>query len=120
MLGKVESLTTVKQLIDAAHAHNIAAMPYTAIYGASYAFYNQHPDWALFEKKDQAYDFAGFLKILEASQPAHHHVPDNQQRPAVAEDFQRNAYGTTGPMVCLRSAGHAQKRSTITCIPQAI
>ena len=65
VLGKLESLTTIKQLIEAAHEHNIAAMPYSAIYGASYAFYDQHPDWALFSAKDQPYDFAGFLKIMD-------------------------------------------------------
>ncbi len=65
VLGKVESLTTIKRLIEAAHVHNIAAMPYSAIYGASYAFYAQHPDWALFSAKDQPYDFAGFLKIMD-------------------------------------------------------
>jgi dextranase len=65
VLGKVESLTTIKQLITAAHEYNIAAMPYSAIYGASYAFYNQHPDWALFAAKDQPFDFAGFLKIMD-------------------------------------------------------
>ncbi len=65
VLDKLHSLTTVKQLIDAAHAHNIAAMPYTAIYGASYAFYNQHPDWALFDLSGKAFDFANFLKIMD-------------------------------------------------------
>ncbi len=65
VLGRTHSLATVKALIDAAHARNIAAMPYTAIYGASYAFYEQHPDWALFAAKDKPYDFAGFLKIMD-------------------------------------------------------
>ncbi|HVU14452.1 MAG TPA: glycoside hydrolase family 66 protein [Phototrophicaceae bacterium] len=65
VLDKLHSLTTVKQLIDAAHAHNIAAMPYTAIYGASYAFYNEHPDWALFDLSGKPFDFANFLKIMD-------------------------------------------------------
>ncbi len=65
VLGRTHSLATVNQLIAAAHAHNIAAMPYTAIYGASYAFYDQHPDWALFQPNGEPYDFAGFLKIMD-------------------------------------------------------
>lgn len=65
-LNRELSLVTVRQLIDAAHAHNIAAMPYTAIYGASPAFYTQHPDWALFERPDHPYEFAdGFLIIMD-------------------------------------------------------
>lgn len=65
VLGRTHSLVTVSRLIATAHERGIAAMPYTAIYGASYAFYEQHPDWALFALKDQPYDFAGFLKIMD-------------------------------------------------------
>ena len=65
VLGRTHSLTTVNRLIAAAHEYNIATMPYTAIYGASYAFYEQHPDWALVDQRGQAYDFAGFLKIMD-------------------------------------------------------
>lgn len=65
-LGRRLSLETVARLIDAAHARNIAAMPYTAIYGASPAFYEQHPDWALFQADGVAFDFGdGFLKIMD-------------------------------------------------------
>ncbi len=48
ILNRELSLVTVHELISAAHAQNIAAMPYTAIYAASIPFYEQHPDWALF------------------------------------------------------------------------
>ena len=64
-LGRRLSLETVTRLIDAAHARNIAAMPYTAIYGATPAFYEQHPDWALFQADGVPFDFGdGFLKIM--------------------------------------------------------
>jgi len=46
-LGRELSRATVDALIAAAHERGIAAMPYTAIYGASVAFYREHPDWAL-------------------------------------------------------------------------
>ncbi len=48
VLGRELSLQTVNALIDEAHKHNIAAMPYTAIYGCSIPFYNQHQDWGLY------------------------------------------------------------------------
>lgn len=48
VLGRELSLQTVNILIDEAHKHNIAALPYTAIYGASINFYNQHKDWGLY------------------------------------------------------------------------
>lgn len=66
ILGRELSLVTVESLIDAAHERNIAVMPYTAIYGASPAFYRQHPDWALFAATDQPFDFAnGLLMIMD-------------------------------------------------------
>jgi dextranase len=66
LLGRELSLETVNALIEAAHARNIAAMPYTAIYGASVAFYQQHPDWALFQRRDHPYEFGGnFLVIMD-------------------------------------------------------
>ena len=68
LLGRRMSLATVTALIDAAHARNIAAMPYTAIYGASPAFYQQHPDWALFQADGVPFVFGdNFLMIMDPS-----------------------------------------------------
>lgn len=47
-LGRTLSLITVNELINEGHKHNIAAMPYTAIYAASIEFFNNHKDWALY------------------------------------------------------------------------
>lgn len=60
-LGRPQSMATVRRLIDLLHAHNIGAMPYTAIYGASMAFYRQHPDWALMDALGEAYMFGDNL-----------------------------------------------------------
>lgn len=68
LLGRQMSLSTVCQLIEAAHAHQIAAMPYTAIYGASVAFYQAHPEWALFQRAGIPYEFGdNFLMIMDPS-----------------------------------------------------
>lgn len=65
LLGREMSLEVVKALISAARARGIAAMPYTAIYGASPDFYQQHPDWALFSAPGKPYLFgAGYLMIM--------------------------------------------------------
>jgi dextranase len=64
-LGRRLSLSTVRKLIDAAHAQGIAAMPYTAVYGASPPFFQQHPDWALLDAQGKPIPFAGgFLMIM--------------------------------------------------------
>ena len=47
LFGRNLSIKTVDAMIDAAHARNIAAMPYSAVYASSLDFYNQHPDWAM-------------------------------------------------------------------------
>jgi dextranase len=68
LLGRRMSLATITRLIEAAHDHNIAAMPYTAIYGASVAFYREHPDWALFQRPAHPYEFGdNFLMIMDPS-----------------------------------------------------
>lgn len=64
-MGRPLSMTTVRQLIDLLHSGQIAAMPYTAIYGASMAFYQQHPDWALVSAQKEVYMLGDFIAILD-------------------------------------------------------
>lgn len=65
-LGRRTSIHTVKALIDAAHARNMAAMPYTAVYSASIPFYEQHKDWALYQADGKPYFFGdNFLVIMD-------------------------------------------------------
>jgi dextranase len=64
-LGRPLSLNTVRRLIAAAHARGIAALPYTAIYGASPTFQTAHPEWTLLDAEHQPLLFAGdFLRIM--------------------------------------------------------
>jgi dextranase len=64
-LGRPLSLTTVRSLIEAAHRHGMATMPYTAIYAASPAFARRHPDWALYDADAVPHEFEdGFLHIM--------------------------------------------------------
>ncbi|MAT45746.1 MAG: hypothetical protein CL609_25725 [Anaerolineaceae bacterium] len=66
ILDRQLSLETVKHLISAAHERNMAAMPYTAVYGASKAFYEQHPDWALLDAKGEPVWFGeNFMVIMD-------------------------------------------------------
>ncbi len=55
LMGRTLSRQTVDAMIASAHEHSIAAMPYTAIYGASLAFYRQHPDWAIYNAVKEPY-----------------------------------------------------------------
>jgi dextranase len=65
-LGRQLSRATVESLIAAAHERNIAAMPYTAIYAASVSFYEEHPDWALYQGDGTPYLFGeDFLVYMD-------------------------------------------------------
>lgn len=64
-LGRAMSLTTVRKLVDAAHKHGMAAMPYLAVYAASADFWNQHLDWALYDEKGNPIPFGeNFLGLM--------------------------------------------------------
>jgi dextranase len=64
-LGRELSLDTVAELITRAHEHQMAAMPYTAVYGASLDFYRAHPDWALYGQDGKPEFFFDFLAIMD-------------------------------------------------------
>lgn len=65
-LGRLLSRETVERLITAAQERGIAAMPYTAIYAASDAFYREHPDWALYQASGDPFRLGeGFLVYMD-------------------------------------------------------
>jgi len=67
-LGRALSLTTVKSLINSAHQHGMAAMPYLAVYAASVEFWQSHTDWALFDENGQPIPFGeDFLGLMDPS-----------------------------------------------------
>jgi len=55
LLGRNLSRVTVEKLVGAVHEKSIAAMPYTAIYAASTPFFEEHPDWALYQANGKPY-----------------------------------------------------------------
>lgn len=66
-LGRPQSMATVNRLIEMAHAINVAAMPYTAIYGASLPFAREHEAWTLNQANGDAYLFADIIGIMDPS-----------------------------------------------------
>jgi len=68
-LGRLLSLRTIQNKIALAHEYNMAAMAYTAIYGASKEFYLQHKDWALYRPDGEPWTldletYGDFLYIM--------------------------------------------------------
>lgn len=67
-LGRELSIKTVSDLIEAAHQYRMAAMPYTAIYAATYPFYQEHADWTLYDRDQKPHQLGeNFLIIMDAS-----------------------------------------------------
>ncbi|MBN8635551.1 MAG: hypothetical protein J0M07_09540 [Anaerolineae bacterium] len=67
-LGRDQSMATVHNLIDLLHTGDIAAMPYTAIYGASWAFFQQHQDWGMFDARGNVHTLGeNFIAIMDAT-----------------------------------------------------
>ena len=67
-LGRAMSLVTIRKLVDTAHLHGMAAMPYLAIYAASADFWRAHPDWALYDESGTPIAFGeNFLGLMDPS-----------------------------------------------------
>lgn len=67
-LGREMSLASVRKLVDTAHQHGMAAMPYLAIYAASADFWRAHPDWALYDEAGNPIAFGeDFLGLMDPS-----------------------------------------------------
>ncbi|HEX9331360.1 MAG TPA: glycoside hydrolase family 66 protein [Anaerolineales bacterium] len=68
-LGREMSLTSVRRLVDVAHEHGMAAMPYLAIYASSADFWRAHPDWALYDENGKPIAFGeNFLGLMDPSE----------------------------------------------------
>ncbi len=63
------SIKTIDAMIDAAHQYDIAAMPYTAVYASSMAFYKEHPDWAIFDMGGKPLFFGGDMMAYMDPRP---------------------------------------------------
>lgn len=67
-LGRRLSLHVVREFIEAAHAHGLAAMPYLAVYAASAEFWRAHPEWALYDSERRPIPFGeSFLGLMNPS-----------------------------------------------------
>ncbi len=82
-LGRPLSLSAIKKLISAAHAHGMAAMPYLAVYAASAEFWKGHPGWMLYDSDHKPIPFGeDFLGIMNpvAGGPWQKHLLDQCSR----------------------------------------
>lgn len=93
-LGRQLSLKTIQNKIALAHQYNMAAMAYTAVYGASKEFHLQHEDWALYRADGRSrtldlHSYGDFLYIMNPQEgtPWRKHLLKQYQATLQALDF---------------------------------
>jgi dextranase len=82
-LGREMSLASVRSMVEDAHRHGMAAMPYLAIYAASADFWRVHLDWALYDEAGKPIAFGeNFLGLMDpsAGAPWSRHLLDEGTR----------------------------------------
>lgn len=89
LMGRTVRLDAVREKITACHQFGMKAMAYGAVYAASKQFYEQHPDWALYNSAGNVVDFIGIFRIMniEERSPWHRHIIDQYRRAIVELDF---------------------------------
>ena len=125
-LGRSLSLKTIRNLIDQAHSHGMAAMPYLAVYAASVAFWRKNPDWALYDRHGQPIPFGeNFLGLMNPvpGKPWQRHLLDECTRALARLPFDglhvdqygepKTAYDHTGAPVDLPVAFESFVQSAV-------
>lgn len=76
LMGRELSLKVVKQKIQLCHRYGMKSIAYGAVYAASKAFYEQHPDWALYYSNGKVIDFIEIFCIMNINResPWHRHI----------------------------------------------
>lgn len=67
LMGRVVNRKAVEEKIGLCRAHGMKAVAYGAIYAASKAFAERHPDWRLYTSSGDPYDFIGIFSIMNTS-----------------------------------------------------
>ncbi len=89
-LGRSLSLKTIRKLIDQAHSHGMAAMPYLAVYAASVAFWRKNSNWALYDLTGNPIPFGdNFLGLMNPApgSPWQRHLLDECSRALTSLPF---------------------------------
>ncbi len=84
LMGRVVNRGVVAEKIASCRDRGMKSIAYGAVYAASKAFADQHPDWRLYTSAGEPYDFIGIFNIMNTSpdSPWHRHIID-QYRQAI-------------------------------------
>jgi len=89
LMGRSVSRRVVEEKIALCHEHGMKAVAYGAVYAASKAFADQHPDWRLYTSAGDPYDFIGIFNIMNISSdsPWHAHIVSEYGKTVEQLDF---------------------------------
>ncbi|RJE85135.1 hypothetical protein D3P07_21440 [Paenibacillus sp. 1011MAR3C5] len=89
LMGRAVSRRVVEEKIALCHEHGMKAIAYGAVYAASKAFAEQHPDWRLYTSAGEPYDFIGIFNIMNISpkSPWHAHIVSEYGKTVERLDF---------------------------------
>lgn len=74
MMGKRNSLRTIRHKIGACHSHGMLALGYGAVYASSVPFARAHPDWRLYAQKDRPLRFIDVFAIMNLQSRWREHI----------------------------------------------
>lgn len=89
LMERSVSRRVVEQKIALCHEHGMKAVAYGAVYAASKAFAERHPDWRLYTSAGDPYDFIGIFNIMNISSesPWHAHIVSEYGKTVELLDF---------------------------------
>ncbi|AJY77719.1 hypothetical protein VN24_13730 [Paenibacillus beijingensis] len=89
LMGRELSLGVVKKKIELCHRYGMKAIAYGAVYAASRAFYDRHPDWALYYNNGKVIDFIDIFCIMNIAEqsPWHRHIIAEYRKAVEQVDF---------------------------------
>lgn len=89
LMGREVSRNVVEEKIRLCHDYGMRAVAYGAVYAASKAFAEAHPDWRLYTSAGDPYDFIGIFSIMNIAEdsPWHRHIVHEYRRAVELLDF---------------------------------
>lgn len=82
LMGREVSRAVVEEKIRLCHEYGMKAFAYGAVYAASIAFADSHPDWRLYTSAGDPYDFIGIFSIMNIA-------PDSPWRAHIVNQFRK-------------------------------
>ncbi|KIL39473.1 hypothetical protein SD70_19905 [Gordoniibacillus kamchatkensis] len=112
LMGRELSLDVVKEKIALCRRFGMKSIAYGAVYGASRDFYEQHPDWALYDSDGNVHHLIDlfFIMNIAPDSPWHDHILQQYERALTLVGFDGIHMDTYGAPKTAFSRLHGDER----------